>query len=355
MRNTLVVLLSGMASLTAAPERIIFDTDSGPFNDDGVALVMLLQSPRSVTIEAVTTVPGNVWPVAGAEYMLANLKMMHRSDIPVYIGAENPLVSTATSVAAAANRFGKQNYIGAFAQTRPLEKVHVEPPPYFGFSGLSPRKENAVDFIAEMVLAHPGEITLFAIGPMTNIAMALRLHPDVETKIKRLVFMGGAEAVPGNVNDAAEFNFWFDPEAAQVVLRSKIREKVMFGLDICNHAVLTKAVFEQIVAVKTPVTEIYELDFGRKGFPGFLTNPSATALLWDELAAGYLIDPSFVTQSRSMYLDVDTRFSKDYGRVIPLDRKLAPEATPVKVMLNLDSGKAFAIYKELLTRPIHQK
>jgi len=341
--------------MTAAPEKIIFDTDSGPFNDDGVALVMLLQSSTKVSIEGVTTVPGNVWPVAGAEYMLANLKMMQRSDIPVYIGAENPLVSTASSVAAAAQRWGQQSYIGAFAQTRPLERKQVEPPPYFGFSGLAPQKENAVDFIARTILAHPGDITLFAIGPMTNLAMALRLHPEVETKVKRLVFMGGAEGVPGNVNDAAEFNFWFDPEAAQVVLRSRIREKVMFGLDVCNHAVLTKTIFDEIVKVKTAVTEVYETDFGRKGFPAFVTNPSATALLWDELAAGYLIDPSFVTESQSMYLDVDTRFSKDYGRVIPLDRSLAPDATPVQVMLNLDSAKIFAMYKDLLTRPISRK
>ena len=336
----------------ATPEKIIFDTDSGPFNDDGVALVMLLQSANRIAVQGVTVVPGNVWPVAGAEYMLRNVKMMGRQDVPVFIGAEGPLVHTAAMASAAGERWGKPGYTGAFAQPRPASRDQVKPP-YFGFSGLAPHKQNAVDFIIDAV--EDGQTTVLAIGPMTNLAMAIRLRPDIETKIKRLVFMGGAVRVPGNVNDAAEFNFWFDPEAAQIVLRSRIREKVMFGLDICNHARLTKPVFDEIVAVKTPVTEIYAEDFGRKGFPGFLTNGSASAYLWDELAAGYLIDPSFVTASEQTYLDVDTRFAKDYGRVIPLDRKLAPEATPVRVMLNLDAAKAFAMYKDLLTRPVARR
>src|SRR5207302_1242238 len=122
----------------------------------------------------------------------------------------------------------------------------------------------------------------------------------------RLVLMGGAVHVPGNTTPAAEFNFWFDPEAAQIVLRSRIPKKILFALDVCNHAPLSKTLFEQIVAAKTPVTRLYEEDFGRKGFPGFLTNAHGTAYLWDELAAGYVIDPSFVTKSESMHLDVDT-------------------------------------------------
>ena len=334
-----------------APEKLIFDTDSGPFGDDGVALVMLLQSGSKVAIEGITVVPGNVWPDEGAEFMLAHTKMMHRTDIPVFVGAEAPLVHTAAIAAAAAEKFGKQGYIGAFATKPPRSHKDLRKP-FYGFSGLAVQKQNAVDFIIETIDHNTGNITVLAIGPMTNLAMALRIRPELETKIKRLVFMGGAAHVPGNATKAAEFNFWFDPEAAQIVLRSRIPAKVMFGLDVCNHALLTKSLFEQIVAVKTPVTRLYEQDFGRRGFPGFLNKAHDTAYLWDELAAGYLIDSGFVTKSESTYLDVDTKFSADYGRVIPLDRKLAPEATPVQVMLDLDASRAFAMYKDLLTRPV---
>ena len=352
MKRLIIVLFAVVCMARSdVPDKIILDTDSGPFNDDGVALVMLLQSASKVALQGITVVPGNVWPDQGAEYMLSHTKMMHRTDLPVFIGAEAPLVHTAAMAAAAAEKFGKQGYIGAFAQKSPRSRKDLKKP-FYGFSGLAPQKQNAVDFLIETVEHNPGNMTVLAIGPMTNLAMALRIRPDLETKIKRLVFMGGAVRVPGNATNAAEFNFWFDPEAAQIVLRSKIPSKVMFGLDICNHAPLAKSLFDQIIAKKTAVTRLYEEDFGRRGFPGFLTKAHQTAYLWDELAAGYLVDPGFVTKSESMALDIDTKFSADYGRVIPLDRKLAPEATPVQVMLDLDAARAYALYKELLTRPV---
>jgi inosine-uridine nucleoside N-ribohydrolase len=210
-------------------------------------------------------------------------------------------------------------------------------------------EQSAVEFLVETLEKSPGAVTVFAIGPMTNIAMALRLRPDLETKIKQIVFMGGNVHVPGNVTKYAEVNFWFDPEAAQVVLRSKISKKVMFGLDICNHAVMTRTMFDEIVSVKTPVTDLFKEALGNQD-PGFLKKPDATTYIWDCLAAGYLIDPSFVTKSEKMYLDVETTFGAHYGAVKELERKFAPEATPVEVMLDLDVPKFFRMYKDLLTR-----
>ena len=338
--------MAALATPGDGQEKVILDTDSGPFNDDGIALVMLLQSASKISLQGVTCVPGNVWAAQGAEYMLANVKMMHRTDVPVFVGAAAPLMNT-PAMAAGLAKLEKVSYIGAFA-ANPAEIQK----PYYGSSGLKPGPQSAVDFIIDTVEKHPGEITILAIGPMTNLAIALRMRPDIETKIKRLVYMGGAFHAAGNTTRTAEFNFWFDPEAARIVLRSRIAVKVMFGLDISNHAVLRKSTFDEIITVKTPVTKIYEEDFGRRGFPGFFANPNATAYLWDELAAGYLIDPSFVTKSERAYLDVDTTFSTNYGRVVPLDRKLAPDATPVEVMLDLNAEKAFALYKELLTRPV---
>src|SRR5437879_1783213 len=103
MKRLIIVLFATVCmALSAREEKIILDTDSGPFNDDGAALVMLLQSPSKVAVQGITVVPGNVWPDQGAEYMLAHTKMMHRTDVPVFIGAEAPLVHTAAIAAAAA-------------------------------------------------------------------------------------------------------------------------------------------------------------------------------------------------------------------------------------------------------------
>jgi inosine-uridine nucleoside N-ribohydrolase len=211
-----------------------------------------------------------------------------------------------------------------------------------------PGRPGAIDALAAAIRQNPGQITILALGPMTNVALLLRLDPDLEGKIERIVFMGGNVHVAGNASPAAEFNFWFDPEAAQAVLRSRIPEKVMFPLDICNRAVLTKARFEEIVATKTPVTERYKEDYGLR-YPGFLKNPEATGFLWDELAAAWLLDTGFVTRSETAWLDVDTRFGKTYGATVPLDRRLAPGATPVRVMLDLDYTRLWTLYKRLLT------
>jgi len=187
---------------------------------------------------------------------------------------------------------------------------------------------------------------VLAIGPMTNLAMMLRFRPDLEKKIARLVFMGGTVHERNYDGRAAEFNFWFDPEAAQIVLRSAIPQKIMFGLDICNHAKLDKAHYEQIASVKTPITELFRADLGKQ----FAKDASASTYIWDCLAAGFLLDPSFVTKRETAYLDVDTVFGKNYGAVIPLDRAIAPEATAVEVMLDLDFPKFFEMYKALLTK-----
>ena len=323
--------------LAQAPEKIIFDTDSGFFGDDGAALVMLLQQPAKVKILGIAVVAGNVRATQGAEYMFRILSLMKHPEIPLYMGAQAPLVHTADMAAAAAAKWGKQEFTGAFSETGLIKKL----------TALKPKPQNAVDFIIETVDRNPGQITLFAIGPMTNIAMALRLRPDVAGKVKRIVFMGGNLHVPGNITKAAEFNFWFDPEAAQAVLRSEIPNKTMFGLDICNHAPIRKRQFDEIIAVNNPITALYKEDLGN-GYPGFFKNPNATSYIWDALAAAYLVDPGFVTKSETAFLDVDATFSATYGAVMKLDKPLAPKATAVKVTLDLDFNRIFQLYKTAL-------
>jgi inosine-uridine nucleoside N-ribohydrolase len=318
-----------LAVLLALP--VIVDTDCAAFGDDGGALVMLLRSQEKVTVEGISLVSGNVWAVESARHVPRILERIGGPRPPLFHGAQMPLVHTA----AMADREGKLEFRGAFAS---------QPPP----AGPA-RQPDAVNWLIEAVERAPGEVTVLALGPMTNLAIALRLRPEIERKIGRLVFMGGNVRVPGNSSAAAEFNFWFDPEAASVVLRSAIPEKVMFGLDITNRARMTRKEFDEIAGAKTPVTELYRDDMGHR-YPGFLRDSKAVGYLWDELAAAWLLDPGFVTRSETLFLDVDTRFGTTYGAVVPLDRGLAPRATPVKVMLDLDFARVFGLYKDLLTR-----
>jgi inosine-uridine nucleoside N-ribohydrolase len=309
MKKVIICAFTAVLSF-AQPERVIFDTDCAYFNDDGAALAMLLNSPKQVKIEGLTIVPGNFWPMPGAEYMSHILKLMHRSDLSLYFGAQAPLLHTR---AMTKKEIGIE-YLGAFS---------MDAPQYSG-----PIK--AIDFLIETIDKSPGKVTVLELGPMTNLAIALRLRPDIATKIARLVFMGGAL-------HKKEFNFWFDPEAAQIVLRSAIAQKIMFGLDICDHAPIDKAHADQITA-RTPIGELYRDD--RKKHPA--------PYVWDTLAAAFLIDTKFVTKRETDYLDVATTFGKNYGAVVPLDRSLAPDATPVNVMMDLDFERFFALFKSLI-------
>ncbi len=334
-------LLATSAARAADPERIIFDTDCAFFNDDGAALVMLLQRPETTDVVGLTIVPGNMWPQPGAEAMFRILDLMHRPSIPLSIGAQNPLVHTRAMADQENQRWGPIEYLGAFGSD-PAEQTKKA-----NRSGVRrASSRNAVDYMIETLENASVPVTILAIGPMTNLAIALRMKPDLEKKIHRLVFMGGAAHVRNSDGRAAEFNFWFDPEAAQIVLRSAIPQKIMFGLDICNRVRIDKAHYDQIASVKTPITVLYREDLGKR----FAKDPAFETHVWDCLAAGYLIDPTFVTKRESAYLDVETTFGKDYGAVKPLDRALAPDATPVEVMLDLNFERFFDLYKALLTK-----
>lgn len=345
MRRFLPAMLIVPAMWASGRQTVIIDSDSGLFGDDGAAVVMLLRSPVQVAVSGITLVPGNVWPAQGAEYMLHILDLLKRPDVPVYKGAEMPLMHNAAMAHEYARRWGPLEFIGAFAE----DPAQVKPAPGARPTARRPHHESAIDFLIAEIERHPGEVTILEIGPMTNLALALRMKPEIETKIKRLVFMGGNVHVAGNASALAEFNFWFDPEAARIVLRSRIPEKVMFGLDICNGAPLHKAEFDQIANAHTPIADLFREDMGNR-YPAFLKHPAAMAYMWDSLAAAWLIDPGFVTRSETHYLDVLTAWGKFYGSTVPLDRRVAPEATPVQEMLGLDFHRVFGLYRELLTR-----
>ena len=309
---------------------LIFDTDSGFFADDGAALTMLVRSPLASSIRGITVVSGNVWAAKGIDYMRRNVQLLHRPDIPVYLGAQEPLVHTA----AMAKKEGKVAFAGALGEAPVLATRTAK---------------NAIDFIIDTIDGNPGKVTFMAIGPMTNLAISFRMRPDLAAKIGTLILMGGAVGVPGNATKKAEFNFWFDPEAAQAVLRSTIPKKIMIGLNLTDQAPIRKSDYEQIAAAKTPITDLYAEDLGNL-YPAFNKNPNAIAYIWDALVSAYLIDPRVVTASQTMFLDVDSRFGKNYGAVIPLDRSVAPNATPVQVMKRLDRERAWRIYKTALTK-----
>ncbi len=209
------------------PRKLLIDTDTA--SDDAVALIMALRSPE-VSVLAITTVAGNVDIEQATQNALYTAELCG-STVPVFIGAAAPL-------------------------TRPLEDaVWFHGRDGLGDHGYKPAARTAaagfaVDAIVRTVEANPG-IEIITLGPLTNLALALRQWPQLAANVSRCVVMGGAPCCEGNVTPAAEFNFWVDPEAARVVLRSQLPIELVGWQLSRGAAVVNAAEMKEILALGT--------------------------------------------------------------------------------------------------------
>jgi purine nucleosidase len=253
------------------PEPIVIDTDPG--QDDAVALLLALAAADRLEVRGITTVAGNAPIAQTTANALRIAELAGRPDVPVHAGCEAPLVyplETAEFVC------GPDGLAGAGL------------PPARG----APAPGHAVEFLGRAVRAAPAEgLTLCALGPLTNLALALRLAPDLRARIRRIVLMGGAIAL-GNITPAAEFNFYADPHAAAVVLGAG-RPLTLLGLDVTHQAVAMPAHLAAIAGFGTAtgrtvhgmLTRPRPARLGTEGHP--LHDPCVIAyLLWPELFSG---------------------------------------------------------------------
>ncbi|MCA0458524.1 MAG: nucleoside hydrolase [Chloroflexi bacterium] len=199
------------------PQKIIIDTDPGI--DDAMAIFFALNSPELELI-GLTTIFGNGFTDLTTTNALRLLEIAERPDIPVAVGAAQPV----------ADRFDEPGSVvhGDDGQGN----VHLPPPT------AKPVDQNAAAFIIEQVMRAPREVTLVPIGPLTNIALALHLEPRIATAVREVVIMGGNALVPGNITPAAEANIFHDPEAADTVFGTSW-PVTMVGLDVTQKTVMS--------------------------------------------------------------------------------------------------------------------
>ena len=212
------------------PVRLLLDTDTA--GDDATALMMALKSSNA-KVEGVSITCGNVKFEQQVENALYTIQVAGRSgDVPVYPGARHPLVRDWVTAEEVHGRDGMGDSWFPRAEQRP-------------------ERQHGVDAIVESVESSPGEITLVAIGPLTNIALAIRKDPALPRKVRRLYFMGGTNQFRGNVTPAAEFNIWADPDAAKVVFQSGMAA-TMVGWEICmRHALVTPDELKMVSGLQT--------------------------------------------------------------------------------------------------------
>jgi inosine-uridine nucleoside N-ribohydrolase len=330
------------AQTTTERQKVILDTDFRlPPQDDGIALMLAIKAPN-LDLLGVTTVAGNGTVQEGTAYSLRELEIAGRTDVAVYPGSNRPLVHDKPD-------WTKTWHGNCCWNIDEPAEAHKLPPPPGGFAQRQPEKESAVDFIIHCVEANPHQVTIMAVGPLTNVAMAIRQEPGLAQKIKQIAIMGGAIGnLPngaGNAQPNAEFNFWVDPEAAHVVLRSGV-PIVLTPLNVTSQTHFSKEWFEKLVAANNPLTNLMKQLMQAEDHGG----------LHDELAVAAVIDPS-VVETKKMFVDVDINHGPAYGESvgwIPGENENdiwqgAEGAQQISVNYQVDNEKFLALMYKLLT------
>jgi len=341
------LLLFVLCSMSGAKEKVILDSDMVVLYDDGVAMMMLAKHPN-IDLLGVTIVPGNTWVSEGTAYALRQLEILNRTDVPVAMGIRYPLrAARYETMAVEQKMFGQSSkYVGCFARPEPASYLLVYEEEFEGSPAIKPVNIHAVNFLIETIKAHPGQVVVMPVGPCTNLAIAIRMAPEIIPLIKRVVYMGGALDVPGNTTPAAEFNWWFDPEAAKMSVRAPFPDQLIVGLDVCEKYRFNKKLFDRITSADTPIAAMFRKTYG----PSFEKEPAYTRLVWDTIAAAVVIDPTLIVEEETRWVDVNSDYGLDYGRSLGYTRQGPAGTQRARILQTIDEKRFWNLMVGLLTK-----
>ncbi len=346
---TVVLALVGVFTSPASAQTkriVIIDQDcAGPGGTDMQAILTLINSPETDVL-GITVLTGDAWRDEEVQHTLRLLEIIGRTDIPVLPGAVFPLVNSKEYIAKWETFYGKIVYQGAwnYAKGHPVHGPYDIPPMPEGAPTIKASTEDAAHFMVRMVHQYPHEVTVYAAGPMTDLALAIALDPHFAELTKELIVMGGSinpntDDPEFNLTPRREFNFWMDPEASHAVLHAHWPRIVLTTVDISVKTRMEKNLIEQVAKSPTPAAQ-------------YVAKYAEANYLWDELAAVAWLDPSFITKWQKLYIDVELNHGATYGETLAW----APGQQPgmgealVDVQKDLDKDKFYKDYVDLLTR-----
>jgi inosine-uridine nucleoside N-ribohydrolase len=316
------------------PQKIILDVDTG--TDDAIALMAAALSP-DIELVGATTVNGNCPVHVCTENTLRVFDHIGVS-VPVYQGHALPLVSTLTP-----------DRRPGIPQTEPsvYHGKYLDLPPARSQAG----GRHAVDWLIDTLLASDGDIILAPVGPLTNIAAALRKAPEIVEKIQEIVIMGGGHEV-GNVTPSAEFNIWVDPEAARIVIGSGCPIRLV-PLDATHEAIFTYETCSKLRTLGTPAAEA-AARFTEVRIAGYNRSGSMeevdTTPIHDALVVCAILEPS-VIKTVFVHVDVETRGELTDGRTVCDTHRRSGKDPNVHVALHANGTRFEAMMLEILGRP----
>jgi purine nucleosidase len=280
----------------------LIDTDTA--SDDAVALIMALRSPK-VQVAAITVVAGNV-PLQQATSNALYTAELCSSDVPVFAGAEGPLLRKLEL----ADWFHGKDGLGDH-----------------GYKPASRRAESkhAVEAIIETVREYPG-IEIITLGPLTNVALAVLRDPKLVRNVNRCIVMGGNPCCIGNVTPAAEFNIWVDPDAAHIVFRSGLPIE-MVGWHLCRgDSVLNQRDIDRALALKNPIAE-FAIRCNSVAAEALFRQTGETGIcLPDPVCMGIALDSTLCASSSSHYIAIETQSEITRGMTVVDQLNVADDA-----------------------------
>lgn len=296
----------------------------------------------------ITVVSGDQWRDEEVAHTLRLLEILGRADIPVMKGAVFPLVRTREESQLWQQRYGKVAYAGAW-DDRWWHEPFVAPQLPEGKPSIQAAIEDAAHFLVRMVHRYPHDVTIYEGGPMTNLALGISIDPEFAELAQELVFMGGSlspqTSDPEFVNNPRhEFNFWFDPEAAAIVLRAPWQKIVCTPADISIKTRLTREMVNRMDASGTPLAHYIARYFK----PG-----QGNDYMWDELAAAAWMDPAVITQKETRYMSVDLEHGAGYGNTLTWLEQDKPKFAGrlVEIQMDLDKEKFYEMFVRLMSAP----
>jgi len=342
------LLVTSVLSSAQPRHKVIIDQDcSGPAGSNLQTLLVMIQSPE-VEVLGITVVSGNQWRDEGVAHALRLLELIGRTDIPVVPGAVFPLIHRREEAELWQERYGKLAFSGAWDE-RWWHEPFVVPPLPEGQPATKPADEDAAHFLIRMVHKYPHEVTIYEGGPMTNLALAISIDPHFPELAQELVFMGGSLSPQSSDpewlnNPRHEFNFWFDPEAAHIVLGAPWKKIVCTPTDISVKTLLTPEMVKQIDASGTVIGHYIARYFQAGG---------GADIMWDELAAAAWIDPSIITKRETRYMSVDLDRGAGYGNTLTRPQEDKPRVPwrLVEIQVDLDTAKFYRMFIGLMTAP----
>jgi inosine-uridine nucleoside N-ribohydrolase len=361
MRIATLLLLALVACVCPAQKRLVLiDQDgSGPGGSDQMAMLALLQAP-DVEVLGITIVTGDAWRDEETLHTLRMLELTGHADVPVARGAVLPLIRTQEETRLESALDGKAVWQGAWGNGAAnltdtgtgVPPAHLQshgpyeiPPLPEGMPTTKPIDEDAAHFLIRQVHAHPHQVTIYAAGPLTDIALAVALDPEFAALTKGIVVMG-ASILPQTTDPEFatdprhEFNFWFDPEAAHIVLHADWPRIVATTVDISIKAPFTQAMLDEIAKSQAPAAK-YIAAWSQQRY-----------YMWDELEACAWLDPTLITKEQPLYMDVDLSHGPSYGDTLTWPENLKP-ATGVRLVhaqIDLDLPRFQKMFVELMTR-----